>query len=353
MQEQQCWQAVISRDKNYDGQFVVAVISTGIYCRPSCPSRQPKHENVRFFDTPAEARSAGFRPCKRCLPDQSRLMEQNLEVVEQICTVLSQPNPEIPTLAELGRQFNLSPYHLQRTFKRMVGVTPRQYAAAQRLHRFKNGLKTGQPVTDALYEAGYPSISSVYGENSDQLGMSPGRYQSGGKSMSMIYTVTPCALGWLLVAATEKGICAVRLGDSPGELKTGLLLEFPAARINQDEAEFSQWVSMLVDFLKGDQPNLDLPLDIQATAFQHQVWQALREIPYGSTRSYSEIAASIGRLSAARAVANACADNPAALVIPCHRVVRKDGNLGGYRWGIERKRKLLEQEAKSIKNAPK
>ena len=352
MQEQEFWQAVISRNKSYDGKFVVAVTSTGIYCRPSCPSRKPRHENIQFFNTPAEAQSAGFRPCKRCQPDQPRFMDPNLEVVEQICAILAQPHLDPPTLAELSSQFNLSPYHLQRTFKRIVGVTPRQFAAAQRMDRFKNGLKTGKPVSHALYEAGYPSSSSVYGGNSDELGMSPRQYQVGGKSMKIIYTVTPCTLGWLLVAATEKGICTVRLGDSPNELETVLLKEFPAARIQQDEIEFGQWVSEIVDYLKGDQPHLNLPLDIRATAFQRQVWQALQDIPYGKTRTYSEIATTLGRPGATRAVANACADNPAALVIPCHRVVRKDGNLGGYRWGIERKRKLLEQEAQSSKKSP-
>jgi AraC family transcriptional regulator of adaptative response/methylated-DNA-[protein]-cysteine methyltransferase len=345
MGDHEYWQAVIRRDPEYDGRFVYAVRSTGIYCRPSCPSRRPKRENVQFFALPVQAEQAGFRACQRCQPDKAVPDEPHLELVQAICRYLAEPREHIPTLNELAQQFNLSPYHLQRTFKRIVGVTPHQYAAGHRLERFKESLKDEETVTEALYEAGYPSSSSAYGQAGARLGMTPARYQRGGQGVRIAYTIAPCPLGWLLVAATDKGVCAVRLGDSEAELETTLAQEFPAAAKQRNDADLGPWVATLLSYLNGGQPHFDLPLDVQATAFQRRVWESLQTIPYGSTRSYRKVAEVIGQPAAVRAVARACATNPVALVIPCHRVIREDGTLGGYRWGLARKQALLDMES--------
>lgn len=345
MIENDYWQAVLEHDADYDGVFVYAVRTTGIYCRPSCPSRRPHQANVHFFITPTLAEEAGFRPCQRCHPHLETIPVPHLELIQAICRTLENESERPPTLNALAEQFHLSPYHLQRTFKRIVGVTPRQYAAAQRAERLKTHLKNGHSVTDAVYEAGYPSSSSVYQGAAEQLGMAPTQYRRGGIEETIFYTVVPCSLGWLLVARTEKGICAVRLGDSAEELTATLYAEFPAADIRRQDAALDDHVVALLDYLGGERPHLDLPLDVQATAFQQRVWEALRAIPYGCTRSYGEVAAAIGQPSAVRAVAQACGANSAALVIPCHRVVRGDGSLGGYRWGIKRKRTLLDMES--------
>ena len=347
MEEIEYWEAVRSRNRAFDGVFVYAVRSTGIYCRPSCPSRRPQREHVQFFGSPAGAEQAGYRACRRCQPDKRTPDEPNLALVQRICRYLSEPRDQLPTLDELAQEFHLSPYHLQRTFKRIVGVTPRQYAEAQRLERFKAGLKQGESVTDALYEAGYASNSSAYTQAARQFGMTPAAYRAGGGA-AISYTVAESPLGWLLVAGTTKGLCAVRLGDSPAALEAELASEFPAAGVTRDDAGLGAPVMALMDYLHGAQPHLDLPLDVRATAFQQQVWRALQAIPAGSTRSYGEVAAAIGRPTAARAVARACATNPVALVIPCHRVIREDGALGGYRWGLERKERLLAQEARAV-----
>jgi AraC family transcriptional regulator of adaptative response/methylated-DNA-[protein]-cysteine methyltransferase len=344
MEETEYWEAVRSRDGAFDGVFVYAVRSTGIYCRPSCPSRRPRREYIRYFETPDDAEREGYRACRRCQPDKRTPDEPNLALVQRICRYLSEPRDQIPTLDELAQEFHLSPYHLQRTFKRIVGVTPRQYAEAQRLERFKAGLKQGESVTDALYDAGYPSNSSAYTQAARQFGMTPAAYRAGGAA-AIAYTVAESPLGWLLVAGTTKGLCAVRLGDSPAALEAELASEFPAAGVTRDDTGLGAPVMALMDYLHGAQPHLDLPVDVRATAFQQQVWRALQAIPAGSTRSYKEVAATIGRPTAARAVARACATNPVALVIPCHRVIREDGNPGGYRWGLERKKRLLAQEA--------
>jgi AraC family transcriptional regulator of adaptative response/methylated-DNA-[protein]-cysteine methyltransferase len=346
MHDHERWQAVLDRNQDYDGQFVFAVHTTGIYCRPSCPSRRPRRENVQFFALPNQAEQAGFRPCRRCQPDQAGRDEPHQALIQQICRVLDEAGEHIPTLDELGQQFHLSPYHLQRTFKRLVGVTPRQYAAARRLDRFKAHLKEGETVTEAVYEAGYPSSSSAYEQT---LGMTPAHYRRRGQGLDITYAITPCALGWLLVAATGRGVCAVRLGDSEAELETLLAEEFPDAAL--ERGDLDQEVAALLDYLSGTQPRLDLPLDVQATAFQRRVWDVLRTIPYGSTRSYQEVAEALGQPSAVRAVARACATNPAALVIPCHRVVRADGSLAGYRWGIARKQALLAMESDGAEGA--
>jgi AraC family transcriptional regulator of adaptative response/methylated-DNA-[protein]-cysteine methyltransferase len=348
MQDKEYWHAVTRRDHTYDGHFVFAVRSTGIYCRPSCPSRRPRQEQVAYFYSAAEAEAAGFRSCKRCRPDQAAREEPNLETVQRICRYLEQPHDHLPTLDELASQFALSPYYLQRTFKRLVGVSPRQYAAARRLERFKSELKDGRPVTAALYEAGYQSVSSAYGPANEQMGMTPALYRQGARAVKIGYAVAPSPLGLLLVAATDKGVCAIKFGDDMGALESALRREFPAAVVERDETALSASVNALQRHLQGAQPHLDLPLDVRATAFQQRVWAALRAIPYGATRSYRDIAQAIGEPKAARAVAQACAANPVPLVVPCHRVVRENGHLGGYRWGEKRKEKLLQQEASAV-----
>jgi AraC family transcriptional regulator, regulatory protein of adaptative response / methylated-DNA-[protein]-cysteine methyltransferase len=344
------WQAVLARDAGADGAFVYAVRSTGIYCRPSCPSRRPGREQVRFFSMPEAAERAGYRACRRCLPRETPAQDPRVEMVQRACRCIDAHPEDPPTLADLGAQLGVSPHHLQRTFKHLVGITPHQYAAARRLGRLKAQLKEGQDVTNALYEAGYSSSSRLYERAADQLGMTPATYRRGGQGMRIRYTIVDGpALGKadsdrLLVAATERGLCFVSLGDSETALAAALSHEYPAAEISRDASDLTPWVNALVSHIGGRQPHLDLPLDVQATAFQRQVWEALRAIPYGSTRSYSEIARAIGHPAAARAVGHACATNPVAVVIPCHRAVREDGTLGGYRWGLERKRALLAQE---------
>jgi len=339
MDENSRWQAFIERDTRYDGQFVTAVTTTGIFCRPSCSARKPHRENVRFFTDCNEAEAAGFRACHRCLPQEAA---PQARLVYEVCRFIEDHLDEDVTLAALGTNLHVSPFHLQRVFKRMMGISPREYADQVRVQRLKEALKTGDSVTDAVYEAGYGSSSRVY-ENTP-LGMTPGEYRRGGHAVGIRYTLVSCVLGWLLVAATEKGVCAVSLGDDATVLENRLHHEYPAAALERADEDLQAWVMPILNKLEGCVDQLDLPLDIQATAFQRQVWQALQEIPCGVTRSYSEIARTIGNPKATRAVARACASNPVALVIPCHRVVREDGNLGGYRWGLERKEYLLENE---------
>jgi AraC family transcriptional regulator of adaptative response/methylated-DNA-[protein]-cysteine methyltransferase len=339
------WQAVLSRDSSADGVFVYAVRSTRIYCRPSCPARKPKRENVRFFSSAQEAQQEGFRPCRRCIPQVSQLEEaQQVEVIQQLCRYIEAHSEEPLTLTALSAQAHLVPNYLQQLFKRIVGVTPHQYLQACRIKQVKTQMKDGASVASALYDAGYSSSSRLYEQASAQLGMTPRIYRQGGKGMNIDYTIAPCSLGRLLVGATAKGICAVYLGSSDEELAATLKREYPLAQIQRSEAELEQWLHDLLRHLDGQQPHLHLPLDVQATAFQRQVWEVLQAIPYGETRSYSEIAQALGDSKKARAVAQACAHNPVALVIPCHRVVRETGALGGYRWGIERKQYLLEHE---------
>jgi AraC family transcriptional regulator, regulatory protein of adaptative response / methylated-DNA-[protein]-cysteine methyltransferase len=345
MHEENYWQAVLARDKQADGAFVYAVRSTGIYCKPSCPSRKPQREQVLFFPRPEVAEEAGFRPCRRCQSQEATARQ--VELVQHACRYIETHLDSLVTLAALGSQVHMSPYHLQRTFKRIMGITPRQYAEACRLGQLKTRLKGGETVTEALYEVGYSSSSRLYERTPDQLGMTPTTYRRGGEGLRIDYTIVDSPLGRLLVATTGQGICAICLGDTDAVLEATLVSEYPAAEITRDgeRAELSQWVNVLLSHLKGLQPHLDLPLDVQATAFQWRVWEELRAIPYGSTRSYSEIAKVIGQPGATRAVARACATNPVPLVIPCHRVVREDGKPGGYRWGEERKQRLLAQEA--------
>jgi len=339
------WQVLVAREICENEQFVYAVRSTGIYCRPGCPSRRPRRNNVVFFPVPDAAERAGFRPCRRCRPEQPRSASPQMQTIASACRKIRE-HPDTPlSLADLAREIGSSPYHLDRTFKRVLGITPRQYADALRLDRLKSSLRADFDVTDALYEAGYGSSRSLYERAPDQLGMTPGTYRRGGRGMEIAYTVVPSPLGRLLVAATGRGICAVSLGDSDEALEQKLREEYPEAAIQCDNSRLKLWVSALISHLSGTRPNLDLPLDVQATAFQWRVWQELRKIPYGETRSYAQIASALGQPRAVRAVANACAANPAALVIPCHRIVQTDGDPGGYRWGAERKRTLLARES--------
>ncbi len=340
------WRAVLARDNRYDGIFVYGVRSTGIYCRPSCSARLPRREQVMFFGMHKAAEEAGFRPCRRCRPDVGVIEDPQVKWVQRLCRFIeTYDSPDQPlTLNAMGEHFHLSPQHLQRTFKRIVGVTPRQYAEARRLGRLKSLVRKGMKVTRALYDAGYGSSSRLYEDTSFRMGMTPGAYRKGGKGMHMRYTIVDCPLGRLLVAATEKGLSAVSIGESEKALEAALFSEYPAAEIDRDEAGLGRYVAALIQYLGGKDRGLDLPLDIQVTAFQRRVYEALRAIPYGHTRTYEEIAKTIGKPEAVRAVGRACATNPAAIVIPCHRVVRKDGQVGGYRWGSETKEALLANE---------
>jgi len=342
----QRWQAFASRDARYDGQFFMAVRTTGIYCRPTCPARKPKRENVQFFDTTEQARAAGFRACKRCHPDDAN---PQIELAKSVCIYIQDHLDDALTLDALGVQFHLSPHHLQRVFKRIVGVTPREYAEAYRINHVKNSLRDGDTIAGALYEAGYSSSSRLYERAPAHLGMTPATYQRGGAGMNIHYAIVDCALGRLLVASTERGVCAVYVSDPDADahLVETLNVEYPAALIEAGASEMGESVSALVRHIDGQQPRLDLPIDVQATAFQRRVWAALQAIPYGETRTYSELAAELGEPNSARAVARACATNPVAILVPCHRVIGADGKLRGYRWGIERKRALLEREARA------
>lgn len=338
------WQAVLTKDARCDGQFVFAVSSTKIYCRPSCPSRRPRRERVSFFQLPETAEQAGFRACRRCHPRNADAKNSQVELVQRVCRLLEDTDVENTTLAALSDQTGVSSFHLQRTFKKVMGVTPRQYADAARVSRFKGGAREGKTVTTAMYDAGFGSSSRLYEQAGSQLGMTPATYGKGGRGATIGYAIVKCYLGGLLVAATSKGVCSVKLGDSESALEADLKREFPAAEFQRDEKRLTESIQAVVDHLEGKSPHIDLPLDIQATAFQRQVWEQLRAIPSGQTSSYSEVAKAIGQQKAVRAVARACATNPVALVIPCHRVIREDKSLGGYRWGLERKKKLLETE---------
>jgi len=342
--------AVASRDARTDGVFVYAVRSTGIYCRPSCPSRRPSAKQVMLFAGPEYAESAGFRPCQRCRPQQARRNAQ-AETIQRVCREIETSEDGRPSLRRLSAAAGLSADHLQRTFRKAMGITPRQYADAIRVARLKSQLRKETNVTTAMYDAGYGSASRLYEQSNAQLGMTPATYSRGGRGMNISYTIANCALGRVLVAATPRGISAVYLGTVDDRLTTALRKEYPNAEIRRGSEKHSEWVSAIVRHLAGLNPGLDLPTDVAATAFQRRVWEALRAIPYGATRTYSEMARMLGRPKATRAVARACATNPASIVVPCHRVVRKDGSLGGYRWGLERKEQLLRQESAIAKKA--
>lgn len=334
--------AVASRDEHRDGVFVYGVRSTGIYCRPSCPSRRPDAKHVLLFALPEEAERAGFRPCLRCHP-RGGGRDAQAEMIRRVCKEI-ETSEEGAGLRRLAAVAGLSAAYLQRMFRKAMGITPRQYADAIRAARLKSNLRKETDVTTALYEAGYGSASRVYEQSNAQLGMTPDTYRRGGRGMTISYTIADSALGRVLVAATNRGISAVSLGEDDARLIAALRAEYPHAEIRRGSGEHSEWVGAIVRHLSGSSPRLDLPTDVMATAFQRRVWEALRAIPYGATRTYSEMARALGLPKATRAVARACATNPAAIVVPCHRVVRKDGSLGGYRWGLKRKEQLLRQE---------
>jgi AraC family transcriptional regulator of adaptative response/methylated-DNA-[protein]-cysteine methyltransferase len=335
------WTAVLGRDAAADGRFVYAVASTGIYCRPSCPSRRPRRAQVSFYPTPADAEAAGFRACRRCTPGRDETDARRR--VRQAREYLERHPDDTATLDRLARAVGLSPYHLQRSFKRTMGMSPKAYAAQLRMDRMKAGLREGDSVTRATFGAGYASLSRAYDDARSRLGMTPGEYRRGGQDIHIRYTVLHTDLGALLVAATDLGVCSVKLGDDAGALETELRREYDAATVEPDDAELAGWAEAVVRRLEGEDSGA-IPLDVRGTAFQHRVWEALQRIPAGATRSYSQIARDIGQPTAARAVAGACADNRVAVVIPCHRVVREDGGLGGYRWGVERKVEILRRE---------
>lgn len=341
---EEAWEAVVSRDATSAGRFVYAVRTTGIYCRPGCSSRRPRRENVEFFPTFESAETAGYRPCKRCRP-RSAEPSSAVRSVRAAQEYLDAHLDETVSLERLAEVVHVSPFHLQRTFKRYVGLTPRGYVEARRAERLKEELREGDTVSRAGYAAGYSSSSRLYEQADAHLGMTPGTYQAGGKGMRIEYATAGTSLGILLVAGTERGVCAVSLGDNDATLRADLHEEFPAARIEEGTPALASWLADVVAFVEGRTRDLALPLDVQATTFQMRVWRALREIPYGSTRTYGELARAIGQPTAARAVARACATNPAALVIPCHRVVPQGGGVGGYRWGAQRKEALLDLEA--------
>jgi len=358
------WRAVQTRDRAADREFVYAVRSTGIYCRPSCPSRKPSREQVAFFPLPEAAEQQGFRACQRCRPQRARLRDPRIEAVARVCReidrrILTDADGDDGrlTLAALGTKVGLNPHQLERAFRGAMGITPRQYADAQRMRRLKRQLKKGDNVTTALYEAGFGSSSRLYERAPGHLGMTPAAYGRGGEGMQIHYAVVGSLLGRLLVGATDRGISALYLGESDATLRGELRKEYPRAELTPDARKggagnrsLGEWVEKILAHLRGQEPHLDLPTDVQATAFQRRVWEELRKIPYGATRTYTQVARAIGRPSAIRAVARACATNPTSVVVPCHRVVREDGNLAGYRWGINRKRTLLEREASAAQS---
>ena len=346
MNDQQRWTAVAGRDSRADGTFYYAVTSTGVFCRPSCPSRRPHRDRVRFFATPREAEEAGYRPCLRCHPSLPAQERRASTAIRRAALHLTAHVDESVSLAQLAAVTKLSPSHLQREFKRVLGLSPREYHAALRAERFRQTLRTGEDVTTATYAAGYGSPSRVYEGEPTGRGVRPSAYRRGAAGMAIGYALVASPLGRLLVAATSSGVCAVKLGDSDTALEADLRREFSGATLSQGRIVKAEWVSAIVKALRGSARDIDLPLDVRGTAFQWRVWRALQQIPFGETRSYSQIAATLGQPRAARAVARACASNPVCLVVPCHRVVPKDGGgAGGYRWGIARKRRLLQRES--------
>ena len=339
---EEMWAAVSQRNHRFDLAFVYAVRTTGIYCRPSCPARRPRQHNVVFFRTYEDAEREGFRACRRCRPrSPETAAEQSIKRARDYIDTHLEDSVTLDTLAtEVG----LSPFHLQRVFKRCVGLSPKAYQNARRLESFKTCMKKGKTVLEATYESGYGSSRSLYEQAGAGLGMTPGTYRRGGRGLIIRYGILESALGRVLVGSTTRGVCAVSLGDNEASLEVGLQDEFPNAVIEREDEMVRRWAEPIIRYIEGFQEHPAVPLDLQGTDFQRRVWQALQEIPYGETRTYSDIAASVGQPRAWRAVAQACASNKAAIVVPCHRVVRKDNTPGGYRWGVDRKQLLLEQE---------
>jgi AraC family transcriptional regulator of adaptative response/methylated-DNA-[protein]-cysteine methyltransferase len=339
------WAALVARDPEADGNFYYSVETTGVYCRPTCAARRARPENVRFHSTREEAEAAGFRPCRRCRPDEAPLNEQHAARIAESCRLIEE-SEETPGLRQLASRAGLSASYFQRVFKAMTGLTPKEYAAANRARRVRTTLERSSTVTEAIYEAGYNSNGRFYETSNEVLGMTPSNYRAGGASTEIRFAVAECSLGSILVARSARGVCAILLGDDADRLTRDLQNMFPRAQLIGGDTGFEQLVSKVLSFVEAPALGLHLPLDVRGTAFQQRVWQALRKIPAGSTASYAEIAALIGSPKSVRAVAQACAANTLAVAIPCHRVVRNDGALSGYRWGVERKRALLEREAR-------
>jgi AraC family transcriptional regulator of adaptative response/methylated-DNA-[protein]-cysteine methyltransferase len=339
------WAAVLARSAEADGRFFYSVGTTGVYCRPSCPSRRPRPENVRFHGSRQEAERAGFRPCRRCKPDQPSLADQYAAHVTRACRLIE--NSEGAPLEDLAREAGMSPFHFHRVFKSVTGLTPKAYATAHRGRRVRAELGRSGSVTAAIYQSGYASNARFYDESRRLLGMTPSDYRAGGANAEIRFAIGECSLGSILVARSERGVCAILLGDDPEALARDLQDRFPRATLIGGDPEFERLVAQVVGLVESPGLGLDLPLDVRGTAFQQRVWQALREIPAGATVTYGDIAARIGAPRSVRAVAGACAANSLAVAIPCHRVVRTDGTLSGYRWGVERKRALLQREARA------
>lgn len=345
---EQCWQAVQQRDASQDGHFYFGVLTTGVFCRPACPARLPLRKNVRFFETSAEAERLGLRPCLRCRPLVDAQLDPNAEKIQASCRFIEEHSEDALNLEDLSRGAGMSPFHFQRSFKAAVGLTPKQFMEAARMKKLKTSLRTSKNVTDAVYDVGFGSSSRVYERADTQLGMTPGQYRRGGEGVTITYITVASPVGLMMIGATDRGLCFLQFGDTTERLLDALTKEYPRAELRERSAPFpnelNQWVEALSQHLDGRQPHLDLPMDIRATAFQMRVWRYLQSIPYGEVQSYSEVAEGIGQPKAVRAVAQACAKNVVALVIPCHRVIRGTGELGGYRWGLDRKRALIDRE---------
>jgi AraC family transcriptional regulator of adaptative response/methylated-DNA-[protein]-cysteine methyltransferase len=340
------WLSVVERDKAADGRFYYSVKTTGVYCRPSCAARLARPENIQFHPTPKDAEKAGFRACKRCKPTGPSRTEENAARIAKVCRLIEQAENS-PSLEQLAKYASMSVFHLHRTFKAVTGLTPNSYAAAHRSNRIRTTLAKTQSVTDAIYDAGFNSNSRFYEASNEVLGMTPTSFRDGGANTSIHFAIGECSLGAILVAKSERGVCAVLIGDDPLSLVNDLQDQFPKANLIGNESGYEDLVAKVVGLIEKPGVGLDLPLDIRGTVFQQRVWKALQQIPVGSTASYAEIAKLIGIPRAVRAVAQACAANSLAVAIPCHRVIRNDGGLSGYRWGVERKHALLEREAQA------
>jgi len=347
LNQDRCWAAVIAHDATQDGHFFYSVKTTGVYCRPGCASRQPRRENIAFYETIAAAEAAGFRACKRCRPNEGSPADRHIAAIGRACALI-RARDELPSLAELADAAGISRFHFHRVFKQITGATPREWGKAHRLGRFADRLDAGEGVAEAAYGAGFGASSRAYEAAPNGLGMTPAARRRGGRGETIRYTVVSTWLGWAIVAATERGICMTALADSRAALESDLRRRFPSADLLPADAALAGWAERVVRYITRPGDALDLPLDIRGTAFQARVWRALQKIPPGKTATYSEIAAALGQPQSVRAVAQACASNKLAVVVPCHRVVRRDGDLAGYRWGVERKRALLDRERGTV-----
>lgn len=346
--DQQRWKAVVNRDRSADDMFVYSVSTTGVYCRPTCAARLARRDHVRFYNSPADAEQAGFRPCKRCRPNAMSMDREHAQTIARACRLIDEAD-EAPDLQTLARTAGLSASHFHRVFKTITGLTPKRYAAAHRVQRMREALSHSPTVTAAIYQAGFNSSGRFYTHSSKALGMTPSSFRAGGAGMKIQFAVGECSLGLILVAASPVGICAILLGENPGDLARELQGRFPRAELLAGDRQFERTIAQVVAFVERPSVGLDLPLDVQGTAFQQRVWQELSQIPPGTTRSYAEIARRLGQPNATRAIAGACAANRLAVAIPCHRVVRTDGALSGYRWGVERKARLLKIERDALR----